>query len=92
MPNPRITAEMFDLAFEAADAAGFVAENHQAYEALEKLLTPDPETDSETLPISRAELGALLRTLNRAMRADVQKLTNDTSALFRKVDGKGEAK
>lgn len=93
MPTSRtaLRYQVFDLALEAADAAFVVAENHQAYEVVEKLLTPDKEKDSEHLPISRVELGALLRTLNRAMRVDIQKLTHDTTALFRKVD-KGDAK
>lgn len=60
------------LAFEAVDKVGFVADTHKAYEAVEKLVTPSRIADSEILDLDRSELGALLRTLNKAMREQVQ--------------------
>lgn len=59
------------LAFKAVDMIGFVADTHKAYEAVEKLVTPAFTADSEILELQRSELGALLRTLNKAMREQV---------------------
>jgi hypothetical protein len=58
--------------FLLTDQVDQVADTHQAFEALEHLVTPVGAQCSEKLELDRSQLGALLRTLNRSMRVDIE--------------------
>jgi hypothetical protein len=54
-----------------SDQVEYIKDAQQAYEALEMLITPVLSHDCERLEITRSQLGYLLRTLNRAMREQI---------------------
>ena len=73
------------LMYHAIDKAEDVATTQRAFEALERLITPCGELSVEALDVERSDLGALLRVLNTAMRAEVQAMTDAYSAVARSL-------
>lgn len=55
-----------------SDQVEYLHDTHQAYEALELLVTPTGSGDRERLELDRTQLGCLLRVLNRRMRDDIK--------------------
>lgn len=64
--------EVDHAVFTLSDQISHIAETQQAFEAFEHLVTPYAADDSEKLDLDRSQLGALIRTLNRAMKQDLQ--------------------
>lgn len=57
--------------FLVSDQVEYLKDAHQAFEALEMLITPVMAQDSERLELERSQLGYLLRVLNRNMREQI---------------------
>lgn len=55
-----------------SDQVEYLHDTHQAYEALEMLVTPVGAHDDQRLELDRSQLGCLLRVLNRRMRDDIR--------------------
>lgn len=67
-PDPKLPASTQHALFEVSDAVEHLNDSHAAFEALEGLVTPVGAYDNEALQVSRSQLGALLRILNRDAR------------------------
>lgn len=67
------------LASDACDAVMFVQDCHQAFQVVESLLTPVRNGDSAELDVDRAQLGALFRVLNEAMRSKINEAVKATA-------------
>ena len=57
--------------FLVSDQVEYLKDAHQAFEALEMLITPVMAQDSERLELERSQLGCLLRVMNRNMREQI---------------------
>ena len=57
--------------FEVSDAVEYLKDSHEAFEALEELVTPVGINDADRLEVGRSRLGCLLRVLNRDMREQI---------------------
>lgn len=60
------------LAADACDAVMFVHDCHQAFVAVEMLLTPVRSTNNAEMDLDRSQLGALFRVLNESMRIKIE--------------------
>lgn len=70
------------LATKAVDQVTYLTMTVQAYLALEKLITPEHLEDAnESVTPSRAELGALLRSVNMELQRQVHQLADTTTVL-----------
>lgn len=66
-------------------------ETFKAYIALERLISPDYEDEEQVdVPLSRAELGALLHTLNAAMQRQIAALAVTAALLQARMDELGD--
>ena len=68
----QVAREVHVLSADACDAVLFVHDCHQAYVAVEMLLTPVRSTDGAEMDLDRSQLGALFRVLNEAMRIKIE--------------------
>lgn len=57
--------------FNVSDQVEYLNDTHRAFEALEQLVTPIGAHDCQRLELERADLGCLLRVLNRGMRQQI---------------------
>ncbi len=70
------------LAADACDAVMFVHDCHQAYVAIEMLLTPVRSTDNAEIDLDRSQLGALFRVLNESMRIKIEEATKASARTY----------
>lgn len=60
------------LASRARDQLGYAKDAQRAFEALERLITPQGPHDGEMIEAGRTDLGHLLRILNAEMRIQLE--------------------
>lgn len=60
------------LASRARDQLGYAKDAQRAFEALERLITPQGPHDDEMIDAGRTDLGHLLRILNAEMRIQLE--------------------
>lgn len=77
------TRSIKGLAADACDAVMFVHDCHQAFEAIECLLTPIRASDSAEIDLDRSQIGALFRVLNEAMRTKIEKAVHAANLTHR---------
>ena len=70
-PTHRAACDARSAVMDASDGLESIKDAHQAYEALEMLITPVMRHDCETLEITRSQLGQLMRVINRAIREQI---------------------
>ncbi len=67
-----------------------VSDVYLAYRALERLVSPEYlDEEHENVPVSRAQLGALLHALNAEMQRRIDALERTVSALHAQGNGGG---
>ena len=85
--HPRLVV----LAAQADSQTCFLSVALETYVALERLISPELVTDSQEIPITRTELGTLLRVLNDEMKRQIDSLADTTTALHAFVADKAGA-
>lgn len=71
-PTHRAAADARSAVMEASDGLECIKDAHQAYEALELLITPVMRHDCEQLEVTRSQLGQLMRVINRNIREQIE--------------------
>lgn len=71
-PTHRAAADARSAVMEASDGLACIKDAHQAYEALEVLITPVMLHDCEQLEVTRSQLGQLMRVINRNIREQIE--------------------
>ena len=81
-PSSGATPHGTSLVYKTCAQVAELQEAFKAYIALEHLISPEHEDEEESLvPPSRAELGALLHTLNAEILRWIKALTDTTARL-----------
>lgn len=70
-PTHRAAQQTRSAVLEASEGLDSIRDAHQAYEALEVLITPVMLHDSERLEVTRSQLGQLMRVINRSIREQI---------------------
>lgn len=71
--GPSSRRPLHSAVLAVSDQVEYLHDTHQAYEALEKLVTPVSAHEGDRLEVPRGQLGSLLRVLNRGMREQIAK-------------------
>jgi hypothetical protein len=87
-----VHSRLTSLAVQAATQVTELSVAFKAYEALERFISPeyDHQVDDD-VPPSRAQLGALLHTLNAEMLQQINALADVTTVLQAQLDSKAAA-
>lgn len=91
-PDEPYHPKVRSLAAEALDHANYLTLTLHAYVALEKLITPLNQAEAaDDVPLSRAELGALLKAVNDQLQTQVHQLADTATVLQALVSGRAQA-